>query len=118
MIRGAVVLLLAGGCAADDGGPRLSAVTPASPVQGATVEIDGSRFCGASGDCTRVGAAVQLGTSSPFIDAVPMTWTATVVTAGIPLAVPAGKTALVMTVNGLASNELEVDVQPAAMGAR
>ena len=107
-----VALAFVGGCA-DDGGPRLTSVTPASPAIGATVQIAGSRFCGASGDCARVTASLQLGASSPYIDAIPMTWSATLVTAQIPPAAPVGKTPLVMTVDGLASNELDLDIQGA-----
>ena len=113
-MRVLVAVLLVGACAAD-GGPRLSSVSPESPARGAVVEIDGQGFCGTSGNCANVSAFVQLGSSSPFIDVVPMTWTATAVTGLIPDAAPLGPTPLVMTVNGLASNELDLDIQLGGM---
>ncbi len=109
-----LVLALVGGCA-DDGGPRLTKRVPDALGRGGVVEIDGTRLCGKSDDCAHVSATVQLGTSSPFVDAVVMTWTPTVGTATIPATAPAGNTSLVVTVDGLASNELSLDI---LLGAR
>jgi hypothetical protein len=109
-MRLAVALLaLAGGCV-DDGGPRLQSIHPAAPARGAQVILEGSRLCGASGDCTRLAVKVELGTSSPYVEAQPVTWTATEAQVVIPPATPAGKTMLVVTVDDKASNALAVDV--------
>ena len=111
MIRVAAALALAGGCA-DDGGPRLTSITPVSPHQGDPVELAGTRFCGAHGDCTNIAATVMLGDSAPFFDAPAVMWSATLADVDIPLDAPVGKTSLVMTVDDRSSNALEVEILP------
>jgi hypothetical protein len=109
VIRAVVVLALAGGCA-NDGGPHLVAVSPATAAPGDIVEITGTGFCGAVADCAHVAASVILGTSSPYVDAVPVSWTATIADVQIPTAAPVGKSELVMTVDDQSSNALTIEL--------
>ena len=61
--------LAAGGCA-DDGGPRLTSVSPPAASRGAMVTLLGARLCGAAGDCARAGGAIDLGRNPPMVRAV------------------------------------------------
>jgi hypothetical protein len=129
---------LALGACADDGGPRLDDVTPASAGPGASVEITGRRFCGAAvargqeidrwsersedhrllgprvplaGACLGVAAKIELGLNSPIV-AMVFTYSDSTATIQIPSIAMPGTTELVLTVDGRSSNALEFEVLP------
>ena len=110
MIRLVVVLALVGACA-DDGGPRLEAVTPASAARGVAVTITGTRFCGVAGDCASAGGQVQVGLDQP-VRAELVGYDATAAKIIVPQAAPSGATDLVLTVDGRSSNALAFQVLP------
>ena len=93
------------GCV-DDGGPRLSRVTPDRAGIGASVEIVGDRFCGSAADCTDVAAKLEIGIDSPIVQAPIASYTATSATFVVPTIASPGETDIVLTVNGRSSNAL------------
>ena len=107
-LAGALVL---GGCA-DDGGPRLDAVTPAASPRRSTVTLTGSRLCGARGDCATAAGQVNLGLALPAVRAIVVSYSDTTAQIMIPDAAPVGETALVVTVNERSSNALDFEVVP------
>jgi len=110
MIRAVVALALAGGCV-DDGGPRMTALIPATATPGAVIEIDGERFCGPKGDCVNLAASIELDAQPSVIDLLPVTWSSNLVDAQIAAGSPTGTFQLVMTVDGRSSNALSLVVQ-------
>jgi len=103
-------LLAFGGCAVDDGGPRLASATPSAAGRGAMVILSGSRLCG--GDCDSAGGQVQLGLSPPTVRATILAYADDSATIRIPDAAPIGRTELVVTVNERTSNALAFEVLP------
>ena len=103
---------LALGACADDGGPRLDEVTPASAQAGASVEITGRRFCGTAVTCLGVAAKVEIGLDPPVVQAMVFTYTDMTATIQIPSISMPGKTDIVLTVDGRSSNALDFEVLP------
>jgi hypothetical protein len=101
----------AGGCA-DDGGPRLTAATPAAARRGATVTLTGARLCGARGDCATAAGEIDLGRSLPMVRAVVVDYTDTAAQIVVPDAAPLGQTAVIATVDERSSNALDFEVLP------
>jgi hypothetical protein len=110
--RAVLCLGLALGACADDGGPRLDEVTPASARAGTSVQIVGRRFCGDSQACLGVAATVDLGLEPPIVQAMVFAYSDTVATIQIPTTATPGKTELVLTVDGRSSNSLDFEVLP------
>ena len=106
----AVVLVVIGACTADDGGPSLTDVTPASAAAGASVALTGERFCGTRADCVGVAAKVELGIDAPIVVAPVLAYAATSATIQVPMLAAAGATELVLTVDGRSSNALPFEV--------
>jgi hypothetical protein len=104
----AIVLV---GCA-DDGGPRLTDVTPSSAGHHALVTITGTRFCGPHGDCASAGGEVALGLDLPAVRTPIVSFDDTTAQIEIPDIAPVGHTELVMTVNDRSSNALAFEVVP------
>ncbi len=98
-------------CAADDGGPRLDAVSPAAASANAQVTVTGSRLCGASADCTHAAAMVELGLQPPMIQPIITTYTATSFSFVVPTTA-AGRTSIEVTVEGRTSNALDFEILP------
>ena len=111
MISVAIGVLALAGCA-DDGGPRLDAVTPAAALHGAMVTLTGSRLCGARGDCATAAGEVAIGLALPAVRAIVVSYSDTTAQVMIPDAAPVGDTALVVTVNERSSNALDFEVVP------
>jgi hypothetical protein len=97
---------------ADDGGPRLSAVTPPAAARNATVTITGQRLCGARGECTTAAGEVQLGLDPPMVRAVVVSYSDTSAQIVIPPVTPIGPTVLIVTVDDRSSNALDFEVLP------
>lgn len=97
---------------ADDGGPRLSGVTPPAASRDARVTVTGSRLCGARADCATAGGEVALGLDPPMVRAVVVGYSDTAAQIVIPAAAPIGATALIVTVNERSSNALDFEVLP------
>jgi hypothetical protein len=104
-------LVAPAGCA-DDGGPRLSAVTPAAARRGATVTVAGSRLCGARADCASAAGEVDLGLDPPMVRATVVGYSDTSAQIVIPGAAPVGGTSLIVTVGERSSNALDFEVLP------
>jgi hypothetical protein len=96
------------GCA-DDGGPRLHAVTPPAAGAGAVVTLDGRGLCGERGDCATAAGAIRIGLDMP-VQANVLMYTNTSAQVRIPSITPVGRTAFVVTVNERASNALDFEV--------
>jgi len=109
---GALLGMAALAACADDGGPRLVAVTPASASHDATVTVTGSRLCGARADCASAAGEVELGLRPPMVRAIVVDYSDTAAQIVIPPAVPVGATALTVTVNERSSNALDFEVLP------
>jgi len=105
-------LVVAGTGCADDGGPRLDAVTPSAARREATVVITGRRLCGDGGDCARVGGEVQLGIEPPMVRVGVVSYSDTVAEVAIPSIAPVGATELIITVGERSSNALAFEVLP------
>ena len=105
----AALVVWGGGCA-DDGGPRLSSVSPASAGIGASVELRGDRFCGATANCADAGGHVELGITQPLVQAPVLDYADTSATIQIPALAPSGTTSIVLTVDGRSSNALAFEV--------
>ncbi len=101
-------LLVVCACA-DDHGPRLDTVAPASVVAGGLVVITGARLCGESGNCETAGGAIRIGLDKA-VQANVLDYTETQAQLRIPSITPVGKTVLVATVNERASNTLDFEV--------
>jgi hypothetical protein len=110
-VRSLAGLLALAGCA-DDGGPRLDAVTPAAAPRNTTVTIAGHRLCGASGDCARAAGEVDLGFDPPMVRAVVVSYSDSAAQVVIPPAAPVGPSVLIATVNERSSNALDCEVLP------
>jgi hypothetical protein len=108
VIKAVVALALAGGCV-DDGGPRITSLSPSLAVPSQTVEIAGTRLCGPSGDCANVAATVELDAQPSAIDALVVSWTATLADVIVP-SVPGGSYPVIVTVDGRSSNALTLVV--------
>ena len=111
MIR-ALCLIAAAACSTDDGGPRLDAIVPSAVVQGAMAMVTGSRLCGPGGSaaCANVPATIALGTEPPMVQAEVASYSDTSATFVVPSLVPAGATAVIVTVGDQSSNALAFDV--------
>jgi len=110
---GSVLLGLAALAAcADDGGPRLDAVTPAAANHNAMVTVTGSRLCGARADCARAAGEIELGLDPPMVRALVIGYSATAAQIVIPAAAPVGATTLTVTVDERSSNALDFEVLP------
>jgi len=96
VIRALGVAVLVAGCA-DDGGPRLDAVTPAAAGRGATVTLSGRRLCGTHADCTTAAGEVLIGLELPAIQAIVTMYGDTSAQIMIPQVAPIGSTHLVVT---------------------
>ncbi|HEU0030964.1 MAG TPA: IPT/TIG domain-containing protein [Kofleriaceae bacterium] len=107
MIR-LVALACAWSACADDGGPRLSSVTPDAAPRGAMVALAGTRLC--SGDCETAGGEIQIGLNPPVVRANIISYSDTAVEIVIPDLAPVGPTKLLVTVNEQASNALDFEV--------
>jgi hypothetical protein len=99
------------GCA-DNSGPRLLTVTPATAGHNARVTVTGSRLCGAPADCTSAAGAFDLGLEPPMVRATVVGYSDTAAQIVIPAAAPVGATALTVTVNERSSNALAFEVLP------
>jgi hypothetical protein len=97
---------------ADDGGPRLVAVEPASASRDAAVMITGHRLCGASGDCARAAGEVQIGLEPPVVRANVLSYSDTVAEIAIPSVTPVGPSSLIVIVDERSSNALDFEVLP------
>lgn len=97
---------------ADDGGPRLLTVTPASASHNAMVTVTGSRLCGAPSDCANAAGEVELGLEPPMVRALVVGYSETAAQIVIPAAAPVGATVLTVTVNERSSNALDFEVLP------
>ena len=95
---------------ANDGGPRLLTVTPASAPRSATVLLTGQRLCG--GECTTAAGEVQIGTEPPMVRAIVVSYSDTAAEVVIPPVTPIGTTALIVTVDERSSNALDFEVLP------
>ncbi|HEU4726601.1 MAG TPA: IPT/TIG domain-containing protein [Kofleriaceae bacterium] len=108
----ALVAGLVGAGCADDGGPRLDAVSPAAASRNATVTITGRRLCGARGDCSRATGEVDLGLDPPMVRAIVVSYADTRAQIVIPPVAPVGSSALIVTVDERSSNALDFEVLP------
>jgi hypothetical protein len=108
---GGVTGLGLAGCA-DDGGPRLLAVTPSSAPRDAVVVITGRRLCGPGGDCARATGEIQLGIEAPMIRAHVVSYSDTAAEIAIPSIATVGATAVIVTVGERSSNALDFEVLP------
>lgn len=99
------------GCA-DDGGPRLTAVTPAAARRGAMVMVSGERLCGAAGDCATAAGEVALGRNPPMLRAVVVEYGDTAARIVVPSLAPIGRTVVIAVVNERSSNALDFEVLP------
>jgi hypothetical protein len=95
---------------ADDGGPRLDDASPAAALPGAMVTLSGERLCGPSHDCTTAAGNVLFGVDPPQIQAPIVSYTDTSAVVGVPALAPLGMTAIVVNVDGRASNALPFEV--------
>ena len=110
--RGALVgAVLLAGCA-DDGGPRLDAVTPAVALRGQAVTLTGRRLCGARGDCSTAAGEVVIGLDPPTVRAIVLGYDETTAQIMIPSIAPVGPTVLLVTVGERSSNALDFEVVP------
>jgi len=115
---GAVVIALAG-CGDGGTGPFIDAVQPSTAAAGDSVDILGRRFCGdgdgvAAGDgpCTRAPVGVvSFGAGDAVERAAVQAWTHERITVMVPQAEP-GVTTVVVSVNGVASNEADFEITP------
>jgi hypothetical protein len=96
---------------ADDRGPRLESVMPASAPAGAIVSLAGEGLCGDDGDCDKAAGSIRIGLDNP-VQANVVELFATSAMIRIPSIAPVGKTELVATVNEHASNALAFEVLP------
>lgn len=108
-VTGSLAALVA---CADDGGPRLSAVTPLAASRTEMVTITGSRLCGARADCTTAAGEVVLGLEPPMVRAIVVDYSDTAARIMIPSVTPVGSTALIVTVGERSSNALAFEVLP------
>lgn len=104
-------LLAVAGCA-DDGGPRLEAVTPAAAPRETIVLLTGRRLCGLHGDCARAAGEIQLGWESPIVRARVVSYADTVTEIAIPSLAQVGPSVLIVTVDERSSNALAFEVLP------
>jgi hypothetical protein len=108
----AVGLAVASGGCADDGGPRLDRVEPASASRDATVTLTGRRLCGASGECATAAGEIDLGLALPMVRVNVVSYADTTAMVVIPPAAPLGATVLIVTVDERSSNALAFEVLP------
>jgi hypothetical protein len=111
VVAGLVGLAVVGSCA-DDGGPRLVAVSPEAAARDAVVTITGRRLCGARGDCTQAAGEIQLGIEPPVIRARVVSYSDTAAEIAIPSLASVGATTLIVTVGERSSNALGFEVLP------
>jgi len=112
VIRGLLLALVASAGCADDGGPRLDAVTPSSAPRAELVTLSGHRLCGVAGDCAHATGDVVLGLSPPQVHVAVVRLEATSADVVIPTIAPVGPTHLIITVDERASNALAFEVLP------
>jgi hypothetical protein len=112
VIRGLLLAIVASAGCADEGGPRLEAVTPTSATRTEMVTLSGHGLCGAAGDCAHTTGEVLLGRSPPQVHATVVRLDATSVDVVIPQIAPLGPTELMVTVDDRASNALAFEVLP------
>lgn len=115
------VASVAAGCGGEEGtGPVIHEVTPAAAAPGATVEILGERFCGDGGEAANDDGScaeppiglIAVGAGGEAIRAVDIqSWRHERIEVAVPGAAPPGATVIVVTVNGVASNEYPFEVQ-------
>ncbi|MEJ7600007.1 MAG: hypothetical protein WKG01_19020 [Kofleriaceae bacterium] len=108
---GAAILVASAGCA-DDHGPRLESVTPASARAGDLVMLSGQRLCGDRGDCEAAGGEIQFGLELPTLRARIASYSDRAAEVEVPSMVVPGATTIVITVNEAASNGLAFEVLP------
>jgi hypothetical protein len=108
----ATAALAALAACADDGGPRLAAVTPAAARRDAMVMVTGSRLCGARGDCVVAAGEVALGRNPPMLRAVVVDYSDTAARIVVPSLAPIGKTVVIAIVDERSSNALDFEVLP------
>jgi hypothetical protein len=102
------------GCAADDGGPHIASVVPASGRAGDVITLRGEAFCAdaAGAECWRDTAGfVSFGINPPMVRASVVSWDAATIVVTVPETVARGGTELVVTVDGLSSNAADFEVQ-------
>jgi hypothetical protein len=97
---------------ADDGGPRLLAVTPVSAPRGAMVTVTGTRLCGPGADCASAAGEVAIGRDPPMVRAIVTDYSDSAAQLVIPPVAPVGATALIAIVDERASNALDFEVLP------
>jgi len=97
---------------ADDGGPRLDTASPASAMPGAMVTLAGERLCGQTHDCTTAAGSVVFGVDPPQLQATIVSYGDATAVVSVPAIAPVGMTAIVVNVDGRASNALPFEVLP------
>lgn len=100
------------------GGPSIDRLEPATAARGDTVTVRGSGFCGPdrasdTGACTSPpSGAVDLGLAPPMTRAAILAWSDAAIAVQVPPNVPAGPTAVIVTVDGRSSNAATLEVKP------
>lgn len=97
--------ILVAGCA-DNGGPRLEAVTPSAGARGTQVTVTGEHLCGESGNCETAGGEFQFGLDVPVVLASVIALEDTEAVLEVPQLAEIGSTEIVLTVNDRSSNAL------------
>jgi hypothetical protein len=111
------MIALAGACAPAEG-PVLDRIEPAAAARGATVRLDGERFCGpieptAEGGCSRPpSGAVDFGLNPPMARAPVIAWGDRAIEVEVPAAAAGGALTVYVTVDGRSSNGVSFEVLP------
>ena len=113
-----VALLALAACGDDDeGAPRIDMLAPAEAAAGGAIEVLGVRFCGpdaadvkSDGTCaTPPNGFVTFGVAEGIMRAQVKSWKGTEIQVTVPALDP-GVTRVIVTVNGLASNQRDFTV--------
>jgi hypothetical protein len=119
---GIVFVCVLASCGGDDGGsgPVIHDIAPAAAAPGATVELLGNRFCGDDPDAVREDGScvvppaglISFGAGDEAVRALGIqSWRHQRIEVAVPSTAGPGATVVIVTVNGVASNEYPFEVQ-------
>lgn len=105
-------------CGADDSGPVIDLLDPASGARGSQVEILGDRFCGDEPDAAEAdglcasppSGLVSFGDELEPIRATVQAWRHQSITVTVPANAPVGASVVTVTVNDVESNPVSFEV--------
>lgn len=104
-----------GACGDSGTGPEIESLMPSAASPGEVVEVLGKRFCGGDADDDGACASQPDGVVSFGADAslrgLVAAWSDTRISLTVPSTAPLGATLVVVTVDGVSSNEVAFDVR-------